>query len=99
MSNYTYLKNAWVDFHERDDAKEDEANAVRFYGYSPDRACLQIRGHKPLVKTSTYNPRVKARNLFSSAMLDADELRTLRDAIDEELARLAMLAERRAEEV
>lgn len=74
-----------VSFGEHDDFPEVEPSLVRVYKSSPEGVTLQIRGNRPLVKTSNHNHKVKARNLFASVVVNAEQLADIIKALQEEL--------------
>lgn len=89
MSNYiNELQYYRVSFDERDDVEKPDTNCTRVYKSSPETVTLQIRGHQPLVRTSTMNHNVKKRNLYATAALNVGQCERLIDALQKELERV-----------
>lgn len=67
------------------DVHFEAPRVMRVYSESPDRAAVQIRINGP----TTDSGRGEARKMVATAVLSEDEVRTLRDLLDEELGRLS----------
>lgn len=78
-----HLKLSWVKFQETKQANDPVPN-LRFYCHSwPNGYNLQIRATAPL--SAEYGSKRVARNLIATINLDLEDLKQLRDYIDQKI--------------